>query len=88
MFEDIIDSSTPSNPQKAKQIHWDFKQYEKQAYCYSCGSSNVRVMHDKLYGDRLENDMMCLYCGAEWREIWDAGINLDLKELKIGCLKI
>ena len=87
MFEDLIGPPGPVE-KSPKQIHWDFDQYKIQSYCYACGSLNIRSINDVLYGDRLENDVQCLNCGAKWREIWDAGIDLDLKELKIGCLKI
>lgn len=77
MFEDIIGSNKP------KRIIWSIEKYEKDgAYCPGCGSKNFIIVKDTLLVDYIK-DIKCEDCGAEWQEIWDKDIELDLKELRI-----
>ena len=75
MFDDIII--------KQKGFIWDFEKYEKTPYCPICGSKDLTYIRESLTSKKLEKDVRCNFCKAEWREEWDKDIELKLKEVSI-----
>ena len=80
MFDDIL-----GYPQG--DFNWDFEQYQKKAYCPTCGSENVVTIRDHLKSNKLTNEKKCNDCGVEWKEIYNEELDLELvqiKDLKLG----
>jgi formate dehydrogenase maturation protein FdhE len=73
MYDDLIKG-------KSKSIIWDFEQYEKKAYCPSCGSTDVTAIRDHLSSQTLTKDIKCNFCSQQWKEVWNKNIELELKE--------
>lgn len=82
MYDDLL-GSKKKHPQ-LKRVKWDITIYEDQAYCYNCGGIDFTYTNDCLTGDFLERDVQCNACFAEWKEVWNKDIDLELKELLIN----
>jgi hypothetical protein len=86
MYDDLLGKRKPEKPKpktfsppqkKIKVAKWDIATYEKEAYCYQCGSTSITVVTDKLTKGKLVKKIQCNTCFSEWAEIWDENGQLE-----------
>jgi hypothetical protein len=82
MYDDLLGKRKKPKPKvplkkRTKVAKWSVVTYSKEAYCYQCGETSIRVVSDKITGKKLVKKVQCNTCFAEWVEVWDENGELE-----------